>query len=158
LVPRESVGAGTPRDFGITPELVEFIKKQEGWVPHPYICPAGYPTIGWGHRIPSMDTPSITKERGEEILKSDLRSARDAVVLLSPEILGESDRRCAALIDFIFNLGAGRYRASTLRKRVAEKNWPEAAKEMRRWVYAAGRIFKPLVKRRAVAASWLEEG
>ncbi len=153
-----TAGSVANADFGMTPELVEFIKLQEGWVPRPYICPAGYPTIGYGHRIPTMNTPPITKTKGEQILRSDLRGARDAAILLSPEILGEPERRCAALIDFIFNLGSSRYRSSTLRKRVTEKNWPEAAKEMRRWVYAAGRIFKPLVKRRAVAASWLEEG
>lgn len=143
-------------NFGITPELVEFIKKHEGWVPHPYICPAGYPTIGWGHRIPSMNTPAISKERGEEILKADLRGARDAIVALSPNLLTTDERRTAALVDFAFNLGHGRYRSSTLRKRVEAENWPEAAKEMRRWVYAAGRIFKPLVRRRNTMALWMQ--
>lgn len=143
-------------DFGITPDLVAFLKRHEGWVPHPYICPAGYPTIGWGHRIPSMDAPSITKEQGELILKNDMRGARDSILALSPHLLQHDEKRLAALIDFVFNLGISRYRSSTLRKRVTEENWPEAGKEMRRWVYAAGKVFKPLVRRRDAMAKWIE--
>jgi lysozyme len=144
--------------FGITPELVEFVKKQEGWVPRPYFCPAGYPTIGWGHRIPSMTLEPITKAAGEKLLKADLRGARDQVIAISPNVLRISERRCAALVDFIFNLGASRYRASTLRKCVEREDWDAAGKEMRRWVYAAGKVFRALVLRREVTAVWLEQG
>jgi lysozyme len=144
--------------FGITDELVAHVKRQEGWVPRPYICPAGYPTIGWGHRIPSMDAAPITKEIGEELLRNDLAGARDSAIALSPSLLTASERRCAAIVDFIYNCGASRYRASTLRKRVEEEDWPGAVKENRRWVYAAGKVFGALVKRRAVTGRWLEEG
>lgn len=150
----EQVGAS----FGITPALVGFLKVQEGWVPHRYICPAGYPTIGWGHRVPPPNVERITKKEGEALLRQDILGARGAVIALCPNIVGEPDARCAALIDFVFNLGASRLRSSTLRKRVLEEDWEEAAKEMRRWVYAAGRVFRPLVRRRAVAAGWLEHG
>jgi lysozyme len=142
--------------FGVTPALVDFIKQQEGWVPHPYLCPAGFPTIGWGHRVPSMKTPAITPEQGEALLKTDLRGSRDSVVALSPSLLAEREQRLAALVDFAFNLGAGRYRSSTLRKRVEAREWKEAGKEMRRWVYAAGRVFRPLVQRRDRMAKWIE--
>jgi lysozyme len=103
-----------------------------------------------------MDHPSITRERGEAILREDLKGSRDAVVALSPNVLLEPEQRTAALIDFVFNLGAGRYRGSTLRKRVAEGDWEQAGKEMRRWVYASGRVFPALVRRRDTAARWIE--
>lgn len=127
-------------------------------MPKPYLCPAGYPTIGYGHRIPSLDTAPISKAEGEKLLLSDLAFYRDSVVALSPGLLAQPERRCAALVDFAFNLGPNRYRASTLRKRVEAEDWPEAAKEMRRWVYAAGKVFRALVGRRAVTAGWLEQG
>lgn len=144
------------RHFGLTPELVEFIKREEGWVAKPYICPAGFPTIGYGHRIPSMDQPSITQERGEALLLEDLKGARNAVIAASPDIVDEPERRLAALVDFVFNLGIGRYKESTLKKKVDAKDWPAAGAEMRRWVYAAGRVFQPLVRRRDAAARWIE--
>lgn len=144
--------------FGITAELVSFVKAQEGWVSRPYLCPAGFPTIGWGHRIPSLNTAPISKAEGERLLQSDLEVFRDQVVAMSPNLLTGSERRCAALVDFAFNVGPHRYKVSTLRKRVETEDWPEAAKEMRRWVYAAGRVFRALVGRRAVTAGWLEQG
>lgn len=143
-------------DFGLTPELVAFIKSQEGWVAKPYLCPAGFPTIGYGHRIPSMDHLTIDKATGEALLRVDLRGSRDTVVALSPNVLREPERRAAALTDFVFNLGGSRYRGSTLRRRVRERDWPAAGKEMRRWVYAAGRVMRALVRRRDIASRWLE--
>lgn len=144
--------------FGVTSELVAFVKQQEGWVAKPYLCPAGFPTIAYGHRIPSLDTAPLSKEAGERLLMRDLEAFRDQVIVLSPGLLGGSERRCAAIVDFAFNCGPHRYKGSTLRKRVETQDWPEAAKEMRRWVYAAGKVFRALVGRRAVTAGWLEQG
>lgn len=145
-------------DFGLTPELIAFVKQQEGLVLHPYTCPAGAPTIGYGHVIPSLDHPPITEGKATELLMADLRLARDGVLRYSPSMEHESPRRLAALIDFAFNCGVGAYCHSTLRKAVDEHDWPEAAKQMKRWVYAAGKVFQPLVHRREVAARWLVEG
>ena len=144
--------------FGITTELVSFIKQQEGWRSVPYLCAAGFPTVGWGHRIPNLDTAPISKETGERLLTSDIAVMRDHVVALSPSLLAATERRCAAIVDFAFNCGPHRYKASTLRKRVEAEDWAGAAKEMRRWVYAAGKVFRALVGRRAVTAGWLEQG
>lgn len=145
-------------DFGITDELVEFVKHQEGWVPHTYICPAGHPTQGWGRRVPSLDLPPIDKATGEQWLREDLRTARDAALRLSPSLADASERRVAAIVDFCFNCGSGNYRDSTLRKKVDAQDWPGAAVEMRRWVHAAGKVFQPLVARRNTTAGWLEQG
>jgi len=46
---------------------------------HPYICPAGYWTIGYG-RLCKSDHPPINEEEGEIYLRQDLRTA---VALLS---------------------------------------------------------------------------
>jgi lysozyme len=131
-----SVPPQGPDRFGLTPELVEAIQKEEGWVDHPYLCPAGYPTIGWGHRIPTMKHPVITKAQGLEILEQDLIHYRDAALRLSPVLRDEPARRIAACIDFCFNLGINAYAGSTLRKKVNEKDWVAAGKQMRLWVNA----------------------
>jgi lysozyme len=151
------------KDFGLTPELVALVKKEEGWVDHPYICPAGYPTIGWGHRIDSMDHPSITPLEGERLLWADLRFHRDAALRLSPNLANEPERRLAAITDFCYNLGPTAYAKSGLRVNVNAGKWKLAGVQMRRWVHARDpktgkmRRLAGLVSRREIAARWLEE-
>lgn len=151
--------------FGITPELVALVKKEEGWVPHPYICPAGYPTIGWGHRIPSLQRPAISVAEGMGYLNSDLLFHCLAAQKLSPILKGGlNERRLAAVTDFCFNLGPDRYATSTMRKLIDAGDWKGAAAQMRRWVYyrnpATKRMEKHhgLMERRAITAGWLENG
>ncbi len=52
------------------------------------------------------------------------------------------------VVDFTFNLGAGRLQTSTLRRRVNQRDWPGAASELRRWVYGGGRVLPGLIVRR----------
>ena len=55
---------------------IAIVKFYEGWSAVPYICPAGYLTIGWGHVIlPTEKFTSITKEDGTLILINDLGKA-----------------------------------------------------------------------------------
>lgn len=148
--------------FGLTPDLIEMVKKEEGWVDHPYKDVAGLPTIGWGHRIPTMDHPTITPAEGMEILDRDLAVHRAAALRLSPGLADEPERRLAAITDFCYNLGADNYAQSTLRTCVNKKDWVEAGKQMRRWVYATdaktGEKIKlaGLIRRRDTTARWLE--
>src|SRR4051812_34381087 len=112
-----------PTDFGITPELIAHVKQQEGWVDHAYLCPAGYPTIGYGHRIGQLITDRITPEQGEDLLMRDLRIFRDSALRFSPGLVREPPRRLAAIVDFCFNLGPHAYASSTLRKCVDAEDW-----------------------------------
>lgn len=114
---------------------------------HPYICPAGYWTIGYG-RLCKQDHPPITEEEGEVYLFKDLFTALKATLRYCPVLVTEPEGRLAAIVDFTFNLGAGRLQTSTLRRRVNQRDWPSAAKELRRWVYGGGRVLPGLVLRR----------
>ena len=150
--------------FGITPELIELVKAEEGWVDHPYRCPAGYPTIGWGHRIPDMNHPPISKIEGMALLQKDLLFHRDNALRLSPGLSVGSERRLAAITDFIYNCGPAAYGKSILRVVVNKEKWSEAAAQMRKWVWATDPNTKKkfklagLVSRRGKTATWLEEG
>lgn len=151
------MGAGqVSEDFGLTPELIELVKRAEGWRSAPYICPAGYPTIGYGHVIPSLDHPPITLEQGEELLRQDLRVARIGARRYCPGV--ESERRMAALIDFVFNLGAGRLKTSTLRRKVNAQRWEEAGDQLKKWVFGGGKKLPGLVIRRGITSVWMKEG
>lgn len=115
---------------------------------HPYICPAGYWTIGYGHLCDSKHTP-ITGADAEVYLAHDLITALNATLRYCPVLATEPDGRLAAIVDFTFNLGAGRLQTSTLRKRINQRDWPSAARELRRWVYGGGKVLPGLVARRA---------
>jgi lysozyme len=56
-----------------------------------------------------------------------------------------------------FNLGAGRVRTSTLRRRINQMDWAGAALELRKWVHGGGRVLPGLVARRQAEIALLEK-
>ena len=120
----------------------------------PYVCPAGFWTIGYGH-LCDASHPPITGAEAEVYLARDLQSALAATLRCCPVLATEPEGRLAAIVDFTFNLGAGRLQASTLRRRVNQRNWLEAARELRRWVHGGGRVLPGLLGRREAEAAWL---
>jgi lysozyme len=114
---------------------------------HPYICPAGFWTIGYGH-LCDPSHPPINKVEAEGYLAQDLQIALVATLRYCPVLATEPERRLAAIVDFTFNLGAGRLQTSTLRRRINQRDWVVAGQELRRWVYGGGKILPGLVKRR----------
>ena len=114
---------------------------------HPYICPAGYWTIGYGHLCASDHQP-ITETDGENYLSSDLEVALDATLRYCPVLGVGPENRLAAIVDFTFNLGAGRLQTSTLRRRINQQDWQSVARELRRWIYGGGKVLPGLVARR----------
>jgi lysozyme len=147
--------------FGLTPEYIAWLKHEEGFRRRPYRDQAGLPTIGYGHRIPSMDHPPLKDEAaGHDLLMQDLEVYNHAALMLSPGLRQDTPRRISAITDFCFNAGIGAYKGSTLRKRVNVQDWPAAQHEMKRWVYITtpdGRkVVDPvLAHRRAMTAEWL---
>ena len=121
---------------------------------HPYICPAGYWTIGFGH-LCDPKHPPITETQAEVYLARDLITALNATLRYCPVLAAEPEGRLAAIVDFTFNLGAGRLQTSTLRRRINQRDWHNAAQELRRWVYGGGRVLPGLVARRQAEISCL---
>jgi lysozyme len=64
----------------------------------------------------------------------------------------EPEGRLAAIVDFTFNLGAGRLQTSTLWRRVNQHDCPAAGQELRRWVFGGGKVLSGLVARREAEA------
>ena len=120
----------------------------------PYICPAGFWTIGYGHLCDAAHPP-ITEGEAEIYLTRDLQTALVATLRYCPVLVTEPEGRLAAIVDFTFNLGAGRLQTSTLRRRVNQRDWAAASTELRRWVYGGGRVLPGLVARREAEAAWL---
>ena len=118
----------------------------------PYICPAGFWTIGYGHLCDAAHPP-ITEGAAEIYLTRDLQTALVATLRYCPVLVTEPEGRLAAIVDFTFNLGAGRLQTSTLRRRVNQRDWPAAGTELRRWVYGGGKVLPGLVARRSAEAA-----
>ena len=114
---------------------------------YPYVCPAGFWTIGYGHLCEAKHLP-ITEAEAERYLANDLQTALSATLRYCPVLATEPEGRLAAIVDFTFNLGAGRLQTSTLRRRINQQDWSSAALELRRWVYGGGRVLPGLVLRR----------
>lgn len=133
----------------------------EGLRLKPYICPAGYPTIGYGTVFKpdgtkvTMEHPPITKETAEAWLLHELRHNYLAgVVKASPGLLA-SPMALGAMTDFAYNLGVARYRSSTLRRRVDAQDWEAAKEELMKWVRGGGKVLPGLVRRRQAEAALL---
>jgi len=123
----------------------------------PYICPAGYWTIGYGH-LCDPKHPPITEAEAEVYLARDLQTALAATLRYCPVLAKEHEGRLAAIVDFTFNLGAGRLQTSTLRRRINQRDWLAAGQELRRWVYGGGKVLPGLVSRREAEINWLVRG
>lgn len=122
---------------------------------HPYVCPAGYHTIGFGH-LCHPDHPPITEPEAEVYLAQDLVTAIAATLRYCPVLAMESESRLTAIVDFTFNLGAGRLQTSTLRRRINQQDWSASAQELGRWIYGGGRGLPGLVTRRAAEVAYVK--
>jgi len=134
----------------ITQEGVDLIKRFEGFSPTVYICPAGYPTIGYGHVVRDGEkdrfADGIDRDEGEELLRRDVRWAERGVLRLIDVPLAEG--QFDALVSFTFNLGSGALQRSTLRRKVNRREHAEVPAQLMRWVWAGGKKLKGLVMRR----------
>jgi lysozyme len=82
-------------------------------------------------------------------------TALDATLRFCPVLATQPEGRLAAIVDFTFNLGAGRLQTSTLRRRINQRDWIAAGKELRRWVYGGGKVLPGLVTRRSAEVALL---
>lgn len=130
------------------------VQKTDPGCAHPYICPAGYWTIGFGY-LRDPKHPPITITQAEDYLSRDLITAFSATLRFCPVLATGPEHRLAAIVDFSFSLGAGRLQTSTLRRRINQQDWSSAALELRRLVYGCGRVLPGLVLRREAEIQWL---
>ena len=136
---------------------IDLSRHFEGFYARPYICPAGYWTIGYGH-LCVKDHPAIDEAQATSYLADDLQIGLRAAIKYCPVLLGEPENKLAAIVDFVFNCGAGALQTSTLRRRVNECDWVSAGDELLRWVRGGGRVLPGLVRRRQAEKDMLLAG
>lgn len=103
-------------------------------------------TIGWGHTLGVRPGDTCTQAQADAWLEQDLQEASYELLQVSagPFAPGAQD----ALTSFVFNLGIGNYRSSTLRRFVDEQNWPAVKTELLKWDHAGGAVIAGLARRR----------
>ena len=134
--------------------LIELIKKFEGFSAKPYLCPAKVVTIGYGNtfyangeKVKLTDAP-INEIQAVELLKQTLGQYEKAVDSYCVDSLTQN--QFDALVDFAYNCGNGNLKSSTLLKKVnANPNDKTIALEFAKWNKGGGKILNGLVKRRA---------
>ncbi len=137
----------------------------EGFRASPYNDPVQFCTVAYGHLItrkPCSKTEyeqypqPLSKEQGIVLLRQDMRFAEIAVGRAITREL--TDGQYGALCDFTFNVGAGNFRKSRLRKLINEGDFDAVPAEFRRWRRAGGKVLDGLVKRREREISLFFEG
>lgn len=128
-------------DMKINQEGIEMIAKWESFRSRPYICPAGVPTIGYGTTIyPSgkkvtMKDAAITTVQAMQYKMHDLNKI-EKQVRAELEVCLSNDR-FSALCSFVYNLGIGAFRRSTLLKVInAAPGAPGIRNEFMKWTRA----------------------
>lgn len=128
-------------------KAVELVKGFEGLATKAYLCPAGKPTIGYGHTGNVRPEDTITEAEAEKLLEKDLAGFEIGVKKLVKVPLNEN--QLAALVSFAYNVGLGNFQNSTLLKQLNEGHYELAADQLLRWTKAAGKELAGLVRRRA---------
>jgi GH24 family phage-related lysozyme (muramidase) len=137
----------------LSAEGLQLIKQQEGFRSRTYLDVAGFPTIGYGHRVLHQDSypNGVDEAQATEILASDVCDSEQAVGHLVTVSLtqGQFD----ALVDFCFNLGSARLASSTLLKLLNAGRYADAAEQLLRWDQAGGKECPGLKARREAELS-----
>lgn len=130
---------------------IALIKRFEGCKLYAYRDSVGVLSIGFGHTKDVKAGMAITQAQAEQFLKDDLRPVEQ---LLNNMHVNFTQNQFDALCSWVFNLGAGNFNKSTMKKRIVSgAHDTEITDEMIRWTRAGGRVLSGLVRRRADEAN-----
>lgn len=122
----------------ISPSGINLVKKFEGLHKQTaegdvraYRCVAGRWTLGWGHTKGVRSGMRATIEQCEEYLVEDLREVGQYINALVEVPLNQA--QFDALSCFIFNLGVGNFKKSTLLKKLNNGEYDEVPAQLMRW-------------------------
>ena len=121
--------------------LREMIKEHEGLRVCPYLCPAGKMTIGYGWNLDNQLPPEtssyyhlhgkITEDMADSLLNISIDNATRQAMSLYPGFPRFTENRRNALIDFVFNVGAGTaLKFKNMRAAIEREDWISAADHM----------------------------
>lgn len=125
------------------------IMDREGLKLHAYPDPAtgGEPwTIGVGHTGGVKQGDTCTREEAIDWLRQDAVTAEKCINNSVRVVLTQN--QFDALVSFVFNVGCGNFRSSTLLRKLNEGDDLAAADQFAVWNKAAGKVMAGLTNRR----------
>ncbi|WP_137163384.1 lysozyme [Pseudomonas asiatica] len=128
----------------------------EGLRTKAYLDPVGIPTVCFGHIATAAIGQIKTHAQCQQLLEADLAVAIKSVDSLVKVPLPVERR--AALVSFVYNLGAQKFAGSTLLWKLNSGDVRGACAELDRWVFAGGVKLNGLVARRAEERALCEVG
>ena len=131
----------------ISSKCVELVKKFEGFSKKSYKCLAGYPTIGYGHKISSGEEyGEISYDQAHDLLIKDLQIYATAV--RSNIYYRLNQNQFDSITSFTYNVGIAALQRSTLRQKINYAELDKVEHEMLKWVYVRALKVQGLVIRR----------
>lgn len=130
---------------------LQLLKQWEGCKLRVYKDAAGLPTIGVGHLLTREELvggkydDGITEAEAMELLAQDVAPAEKAVSGVKVPL---TQNQFDALVSFVFNVGTGAFRKSTLLRKLNSGDYAAVPVELRKWTRAAGKRVPGLVNRR----------
>jgi len=137
----------------VSDEGIKLIKHFEGIHKKPYICPAGYWTVGVGHlisrnaKLPIEWARSLSPGEIDALLRKDLRRFELGVLRLL-DTVQPNQSEFDALVSFSFNLGLGCFQRSTVRSAFIRGDKKRSGEVLLMYRRAGGKILAGLVRRR----------
>ena len=128
-------------------KIIYFIKKLEGLRLKEYKDIAGVKTIGVGHTGHDVyEGMEITEEQADDLLKKDLTNVINGLNISLKTQLNEN--QSTAIISFVFNIGLGNFKKSTVFSLINQGNLKGGSEHMALWNKAGIYVSKGLEKRR----------
>jgi lysozyme len=114
-------------------------------------------TIGYGHTGPDV-TPGLTiaSDRAQALLAQDISSA--AACVNNVVTVKLSQEEFDALVEFVFNLGAGAFKSSSMLRDLTAGDFTSAADQFVLWDHAGGAVVAGLLRRRQAEATLFDAG
>lgn len=111
---------------------LNFIKQQEGFKSSVYTDSAGLATIGYGHKLTAFENyTTISDADASLLLAQDVADAENGVNNLVNVAL--SQNQFDALVSFVYNVGVGAFKRSTMRKLINAGNYQGAIGQFGLW-------------------------
>ena len=118
-------------DWPIAYEAVCEIARSEGCKLKAYRCPAGVPTIGWGHTGGVKMGDTCTQEQADAWFVEDLSEFTEGVRRALKR--DASDNELGAMVSLAYNIGLHGFAKSTVLKRHNEGDRQSAARAFALW-------------------------